>query len=86
MNGLFAACYQTQNRQTTSISAALGFARADAMNGSDAYTVAVVGDGALTGGMIHEAMNNCDSKLRLIVIVNENEMSISPNIGRFAEN
>ena len=71
---------------STSISAALGFARADAMNGSDAYTVAVVGDGALTGGMIHEAMNNCDSKLRLIVIVNENEMSISPNIGRFAEN
>lgn len=71
---------------STSISAALGFARADALNGSDAYTVAVVGDGALTGGMIHEAMNNCDSKLRLIVIVNENEMSISPNIGRFAEN
>lgn len=71
---------------STSISAALGFARADALNGSDAYTVAVVGDGALTGGMIHEALNNCDSKLRLIVIVNENEMSISHNIGHFAEN
>lgn len=70
---------------STSVSAALGLARADALNGSDAYTVAVVGDGALTGGMIHEAFNNCDSKLRLIVIVNENEMSISPNIGRFAE-
>ena len=71
---------------STSISAALGFAEADALNGSDAYTVAVVGDGALTGGMIHEALNNCDSRLRLIVIVNENEMSISHNIGRFAEN
>ena len=71
---------------STSISAALGFAQTDALNGSDAYTVAVVGDGALTGGMIHEALNNCDSKLRLIVIVNENEMSISYNIGRFAEN
>lgn len=71
---------------STSLSAALGFAQADALNGSDAYTVAVVGDGALTGGMIHEALNNCDKKLRLIVIVNENEMSISHNIGRFAEN
>ena len=70
---------------STSISAALGFAEADAMSGSDAYTVAVVGDGALTGGMIHEALNNCDRKHRLIVIVNENEMSISPNIGRLAE-
>lgn len=70
---------------STSVSAAIGLARADLLNGSDAYTVAVVGDGALTGGMIHEAFNNCDSKLRLIVIVNENEMSISPNIGRLAE-
>ncbi len=70
---------------STSLSAALGIARADAMNGSDAYTVAVVGDGAFTGGMIHEALNNCDRKLRLIVVINENEMSISKNIGHFAE-
>lgn len=70
---------------STSISAALGFAEADALAGSDAYTVAVVGDGALTGGMIHEALNNCNGKLRLIVIINENEMSISHNIGRLAE-
>lgn len=70
---------------STSISAALGLARADALNGSDAYTVAVVGDGAFTGGMIHEALNNCDRHLRLIVIINENEMSISENIGHFAE-
>ena len=70
---------------STSISAALGLARADALDGSDAYTVAVVGDGAFTGGMIHEALNNCDRHLRLIVIINENEMSISENIGHFAE-
>ncbi|MBO7303393.1 MAG: 1-deoxy-D-xylulose-5-phosphate synthase [Clostridia bacterium] len=71
---------------STSFSAALGFATADKLNGSDAYTVAVFGDGAYTGGMIHEALNNCQKNLRLIVILNENEMSISKNIGRFAKN
>ncbi len=69
---------------STSISAALGFAQADRMNGSDAYTVAVIGDGAFTGGMVHEALNNITPGLRLVIIVNENEMSISKNIGRFA--
>ncbi len=69
---------------STSVSAALGFAHADKLSGSDAYSVAVVGDGAMTGGMIHEALNNCSSDLRLIIILNENEMSISRNIGRFA--
>ncbi len=71
---------------STSISAALGFAEADRLAGSDAYTVAVVGDGAFTGGMIHEALNNFDNRLRLIIIINENEMSISKNIGSFANN
>ena len=69
---------------STSFSAALGFATADKLNGSDAYTVAVFGDGAYTGGMIHEAINNCQKNLKLIIILNENEMSISRNIGRFA--
>ena len=69
---------------STSLSAALGFAQGDRMSGSDAYTVAVVGDGAFTGGMIHEALNNITPGLRLIIIINENEMSISKNIGRFA--
>ena len=69
---------------STSLSAALGLARAAKMSGSEAYTVVVLGDGALTGGMIHEALNNCESDLRLIVILNENEMSISKNEGRFA--
>ncbi len=70
---------------STSLSAALGFAEADRLSGSDAYTICVLGDGAYTGGMIHEAMNNCRKKLRLIIILNENEMSISKNIGRFAK-
>ena len=69
---------------STSLSAALGFAQGDRMSGSDAFTVAVVGDGAFTGGMIHEALNNVTPGLRLIIIINENEMSISKNIGRFA--
>ena len=69
---------------STSLSAALGFAQGDRMKGTDTYTVAVVGDGAFTGGMIHEALNNITPGLRLIIIINENEMSISKNIGRFA--
>ena len=71
---------------STSLSAALGFAVSDKLNGSDAYTVAVIGDGAYTGGMIHEALNNCRKDLNLVIILNENEMSISKNIGRFAQN
>ena len=69
---------------STSLSAALGFAQGDRMSGSDAFTVAVIGDGAFTGGMVHEALNNVTPGLRLIIIINENEMSISKNIGRFA--
>ena len=69
---------------STSLSAALGFAMSDSLLGKDAYTVAVLGDGAFTGGMIHEALNNSKKDLPLIIILNENEMSISKNIGRFA--
>ncbi len=71
---------------STSLSAALAFAISDKLSGSDAYTIAVIGDGAYTGGMIHEALNNCRKDIRLIIIMNENEMSISKNIGRFARN
>lgn len=71
---------------STSLSAALGFAESDKLSGSDAFTVAIIGDGAFTGGMIHEALNNCDKNLKLIIIINENEMSISKNTGRFAQN
>ncbi|MBR6727192.1 MAG: 1-deoxy-D-xylulose-5-phosphate synthase [Clostridia bacterium] len=69
---------------STSISAAVGLAQAEALRGSDAWTVAVIGDGALTGGLAYEALNNCKQTLRLILIINENEMSISPNTGRLA--
>ena len=69
---------------STSLSAALGFARADRLCGRDCFTVAVVGDGAYTGGMIHEALNNCAPDLPLVIVLNENEMSISRNIGGFA--
>ncbi len=66
----------------TSLSAALGFAEADLLAGRDRHTVAFVGDGAFTNGMIYEALNNCsDKRLRLILILNENDMSISPNVG-----
>ena len=69
---------------STSISAAIGMAEAEYRKGSNAWTVAVIGDGALTGGLAYEGLNNCARHLRLIVIVNENEMSISPNTGRLA--
>lgn len=77
-------CFGT-GHSSTSLSAALGFAHADKLNGTGGYTIAVVGDGAYTGGMIHEAINNIRRDLRLILILNENEMSISKNIGKFAK-
>jgi len=69
---------------STSVSASLGFAEADALKGDKAYTVAVLGDGAFTGGMAHEALNNCNPDLPLIIVLNENGMSISVNKGMFA--
>ncbi len=69
---------------STSISAALGFAEFDYLKKNDAYTIAVIGDGAYTGGMVHEALNNCRKDLKLIIVINENRMSISKNKGTFA--
>jgi len=67
---------------STSLSAAAGIAQANKLKGSDAYVVAVVGDGAFTGGMIYEAMNDCaDKDLNIIAVLNDNEMSISKNVG-----
>lgn len=66
----------------SSISAALGVAEAKRILGDNSYTVAVVGDGALTNGMIYEALNNCGNrKIRLIIFINDNDMSISKNVG-----
>src|SRR5579859_5766326 len=67
---------------STSISAALGMAVAAKHLGLDQRVVAVIGDGALTGGMAFEALNNAEqSKANVIVILNDNDMSISENVG-----
>jgi 1-deoxy-D-xylulose-5-phosphate synthase len=67
---------------STSISAAAGFAAARDLKGGHNNVIAVIGDGSLTGGMAYEAMNNAGaSDSRLIVILNDNEMSISPPVG-----
>ena len=67
---------------STSISAALGFAVSRDLQGRRNRVVAVIGDGALTGGMAYEGMNNAGSMdTRLIVVLNDNEMSIAPPVG-----
>ena len=67
---------------STSISAALGMARARDLKGENNQVIAVIGDGALTGGMALEALNDTGfSKTHMTVILNDNEMSISKNIG-----
>ncbi|MBR5310101.1 MAG: 1-deoxy-D-xylulose-5-phosphate synthase [Oscillospiraceae bacterium] len=71
---------------STSVSAALGVAEAKKISGSDNSVIAVVGDGAFSGGMIYEALNNAGrSKTNLVVVLNDNEMSISPNVGAMAK-
>ncbi len=67
---------------STSISAALGMAEAFHQTGSSQRAVAVIGDGAMTAGMAFEALNNAGaSDLPLLVVLNDNDMSISPNVG-----
>jgi 1-deoxy-D-xylulose-5-phosphate synthase len=67
---------------STSISAALGMAVARDLRGGDETIVAIIGDGALTGGLAYEAINNAGQlKTNFIVILNDNEMSIAPNVG-----
>jgi 1-deoxy-D-xylulose-5-phosphate synthase len=70
---------------STSISAALGMATARDRAGRDETVVAVIGDGAMTGGLAYEAINNAGLlKTNFIVILNDNEMSIAPNVGSIA--
>ncbi len=70
---------------STSISAGLGFAVARDLAGEDSHVIAVIGDGALTGGMAFEGLNNAgELGKRMIVILNDNEWSISPNVGAIA--
>jgi 1-deoxy-D-xylulose-5-phosphate synthase len=67
---------------STSVSAALGMAKARDLAGGDETIVAVLGDGALTGGLAYEALNNAGALQRnFIVVLNDNEMSIAPNVG-----
>ncbi|MGN6156446.1 MAG: 1-deoxy-D-xylulose-5-phosphate synthase [Sphingomicrobium sp.] len=67
---------------STSISAALGFAIANKLSGDPHHGIAVIGDGAMTAGMAYEAMNNAAAAgNRLIVILNDNDMSIAPPVG-----
>jgi len=69
---------------STSISAGLGVASARDLNNEDFKVVSIIGDGALTGGLAFEALNNAGHlKKQLLVIVNDNDMSISPNVGAF---
>ena len=78
-------CFNT-GHSSTSISAALGIAKARDLKKEKYSVVAVIGDGALTGGMALEALNHAGtSKTNLIVILNDNEMSISKNIGGINE-
>lgn len=70
---------------STSLSAALGFAKARDLRGSQESVVGVIGDGSLTGGMALEAMLNIgDLKTNMIVVLNDNEMSIAENVGALA--
>lgn len=68
----------------TAISAAIGMAQAKKLKGEPGKVVALVGDGAFTGGMVYEGMNNVDTLNNLIVILNDNKMSISKNVGSVA--
>lgn len=72
---------------SVALSAAYGIAAANRIKGKKDYTIAVVGDGAFTGGMVYEALNNAGRAgkgTKLIVILNDNEMSISKNVGALA--
>ena len=71
---------------STSISAALGFAEARELKKESNAVVAIIGDGALTAGMAYEALNNsANLKSNFIVILNDNQMSIAPNVGGMAQ-
>ena len=66
----------------TGLSAALGFAKAARLRGEESFAVAVIGDGSFSGGMVFEALNNISRRDRVIVILNDNGMSIGKSKGR----
>lgn len=70
----------------TSVSAGLGLAMANTINKKDNYVISLIGDGSFTGGMVYEALNNGGrSGAKQIIILNDNKMSISENVGAFAK-
>lgn len=74
-------CFDT-GHSSTSISVAQGFAKARDLRGTSEKVVAVIGDGALSGGMAFEALNNAAAlKTNMVVVLNDNKMSIAPNVG-----
>ena len=74
-------CFNT-GHSSTSISAGLGLAAAREITGEDYHVVSIIGDGALTGGMAYEALNNASQiKKNFIIVLNDNNMSISENVG-----
>ena len=93
LNGLsgFPKTYESSHdifstgHSSTSISSALGVATANILNNKTDYTIAVIGDGALTGGLAFEGLNNAKvENTNLIVILNDNQMSISPSVGNLS--
>ncbi|MBQ3075866.1 MAG: 1-deoxy-D-xylulose-5-phosphate synthase [Clostridia bacterium] len=70
----------------TGLSAALGFAKAARLRGEDSFAVAVIGDGSFSGGMVFEALNNVSPRDRVIIILNDNGMSIGKSKGRLRAN
>lgn len=77
----------SSGHSSTSISSAVGLARAKQIKGEKGKVIAVIGDGALTGGLAYEGLNNSgNDSSNLIVILNDNNMSISQNVGSMAKN
>lgn len=72
----------TAGHSGSALPTALGIARANALEGNENWAVAVIGDGSFTNGMVYETLNSCcGENLRLLIILNDNEMSISKNVG-----
>lgn len=75
----------TAGHSGPSVSTGLGISKANKICQNDNFVVSVVGDGSFTNGMIYEALNNCDKSLRFIIVLNDNEMSISSNVGNLSK-
>lgn len=70
---------------STSISAAAGIAAAKKLSGDPGFTIAVIGDGSMTGGLAYEGLNNAAAAGRLLIVLNDNDISISRNVGSLAK-